>query len=234
MKDVCQLGNIDPITVFKKVSQIPYNPRTLERIVCMLERYSSESLTVVQSIIVGEFTETIYFKNLFCFSKSQRQRIISLTNKLLYHKNVEIREAASSTLSGLIHISPPNDIKEIVLEYSKAYAQDLDKIRRKHKKTGYKNIPTTDNITLHGATLGLGALVHAFPFLSPPPIWVPNVLTMLANKSSGLPGTVGKTAKDTLGKFKKNRQDTWHVDSKVFNESQMQDLEGVLWKSYFV
>lgn len=73
MKDVCQLGNIDPITVFKKVSQIPYNPRTLERIVCMLERYSSESLTVVQSIIVGEFTETIYFKNLFA-SVSHRDK----------------------------------------------------------------------------------------------------------------------------------------------------------------
>lgn len=234
MKEVCQLGNIDPITVFKKVSQIPYNSQTLENIVTMLENYSSESLTIVQSIIIGEFTETVYFKNIFCFSKSQRQRIINLTNKLVYHKHIEIREAASSTLSGLIHISPPNDVKEIVAEYSKTYAHDLDKVRRKYKKAGYKNIDTADIITLHGATLGLGALIHAFPFLSPPPLWVPNVLTMLANKSSGLPGIVGKTAKDTLGKFKKNRQDTWHIDSKVFNESQIQDLEGVLWKSYFV
>lgn len=234
MKEVCQLGNIDPITVFKKASQIPYNQHSLENIVLMLEKYSNEPLTVVQSIIIGEFTETVYFKNLFRFSRNQRQRIIDLTNKLLFHKNVEIREAAASTLSGLIHISPPAEVKDIVVAYSKSYARSLDTVRKKYKKCNYKNITTSDNIILHGATVGLGALIHAFPFLSPPPLWVPNILTILANKSSGLPGIVGKTAKETLGKFKKNRQDTWHIDSKVFNEDQMQDLEGVLWKSYFV
>lgn len=77
-------------------------------------------------------------------------------------------------------------------------------------------------------------MVHAFSFSSPPPKWVPSILTILSNKASGIPGLVGKTAKESLGKFKKNRQDTWHIDSKVFSESEMEDLEGVLWKSYFI
>ncbi|CAK7902305.1 proteasome activator Blm10p [[Candida] anglica] len=235
MKDVCQLGNLDPVTVFKRVSQIPFHVNTLERIIVMIESYSkSDSLNVIQSIIMGEFTETFYFKNLYGFSKSQRQRIISLTNNLIYHKNIEVREAASSTLSGLIHISPPDTVDELVIRLRKKYAHDLDSTRKKYRSTGYKNFTTADTITLHAATLGLGSLIHAFPFLSPPPKWVPNLLTMVANKSSGIPGIVGKTAKETLGKFKKNRQDTWHLDSKVFNEDQMQDLEGVLWKSYFI
>ncbi|ODV82229.1 uncharacterized protein CANTADRAFT_88150 [Suhomyces tanzawaensis NRRL Y-17324] len=234
MKEVCQLGNIDPITVFKKVSQIQYDGQYLERVVIMLEKYSSEELNVVQSIIMGEFTETFYFKNLFKLTTQQRRRIINLTNHMVYHKNVEIRESEASTLSGLIHISPPMEVEEFVKESISSYTKDLDSIRKKYKKIGYKSIESDDIRILHGATLGLGALVHAFSFSSPPPKWVPEILATLANKSSGLPGIIGKTAKNTLGKFKKDRQDTWHIDSKVFNEYQMQDLEGVLWKSYFI
>lgn len=234
MKDVCQLGNIDPVTAFKKVSQIPFSTLMLERIVCMLEKYSKEDLNVVQSIIMGEFTETVFFKNIFCLSKEQRQRIINLTNTLVYHKNVEVREAAAGTLSGLIHTSPPDDVEELVSAYAKIYSSDLDNVRRKYKKIGLKNVSGADSIKLHGATLGLGALIHAFPFVCPPPKWVPSLLTMLGNKSSGIPGVVGKTAKDLIGRFKKNRQDTWHIDSKIFSENQMHDLEGVLWKSYFI
>lgn len=234
MKDVCQLGNIEPITAFKKVSQIPFGLESLEKVVRMLEKYSEENLNVVQSFILGEFTETVYFKNLFQLTKSQRQRILNLTHSLMYHKNVEIREAEASTFSGLIHTSPPSEIEEIVHSYKSKFSQDLDKIRKKYRKTGFKNMDNSDVITLHGATLGLGALVHAFSFQSPPPKWIPDILTILSKKASGIPGAVGRTAKETLGKFKKTRQDTWHVDSKVFNESQMQDLEGVLWKSYFI
>lgn len=234
MKDVCQLGNIEPISAFKKVSHIPFEPHCLEEVVTMLEAYSKDGLNHVQYFILGEFTETIYFKNLFFLTKSQRQRIFELTVTLMYHKNVEIREAASSTFSGLIHTSPPVVVDEIVAQYKKRFGADLDRVRKQHRKSGFKNVSNAETIAMHGATLGLGALVHAFSFQSPPPPWIPEILTLLSNKASGVTGVVGRTAKDALGKFKKTRQDTWHVDSKVFSESQMQDLEGVLWKSYFI
>lgn len=234
MKDVCLLGNLDPITVFKRVSQLPYSTRTLESIVCMLENYSESNLNVIQTVIIGEFTETLYFRNLFTFNKNQRLRIFNMTKKLIYNKNVEIRESSASTLSGLIHISPPDEIKLLVQDLISGYSKDLDNVRKKYNKVTIKHISSGDLIILHGATLGLGSLVHAFPFASPPPSWVPDILAILATKAAGLPGLVGKTAKETLGKFKKDRQDTWHIDSKVFTESQMQDLEGVLWRSYFI
>ncbi|EGW32869.1 uncharacterized protein SPAPADRAFT_150198 [Spathaspora passalidarum NRRL Y-27907] len=234
MREVCQLGNIDPITVLKKVSQIPYTVKCLDSIIDMLESYSDRDLNLVQKLVMGEFTETVFFKNLFNLSKLQRERFIVLTDKMLHHKQVEIREAAANTLSGLIHISPPGEVEQLVVTRSQAYSSELDKIRKKYRKSGYKNMNQVDVIDLHGATLGLGALVHAFAFSSPPPKWVPGILTTLANKCTGIPGLVGKTAKETLSKFKKTRQDTWHIDSIVFNEDQIQDLEGVLWKSYFI
>lgn len=234
MKDVCQLGGIDPLPAFKKVSQIPYDEEHLELVVQMLEKYSTANLNVVQSFILGEFTETIYFKRLFSLTSSQKARILALTSSVLYHKNLEFRESSANTFSGLVHTSPPAEVENIVQHYKLKFAGELDKIRKRNRKSSFKNMLQEDIIVLHGATLGLGALVHAFSFSSPPPKWIPEILTILSNKASGIPGIVGRSAKETLGKFKKTRQDTWHIDSKVFNESQMHDLEGVLWKSYFI
>lgn len=234
LKEVCQLGNINPVSVFKKVSQIPYNSKNLSKIISMIEKYQDEELNVVQSLIMGEFTETIFFNNLFVFSKEERFKLIELVNRRIFHKNVEIREPASSTFSGLIHMLPPNEVEGLTNSYIKLFLKNIESVRRKYRKSGYKNMKADDVVILHGAILGLGALVHAFSFSSPPPKWVPDILANLATKASGIPGIAGKTAKDILGKFKKNRQDTWHIDSKVFNEDQIQDLEGVLWKSYFI
>lgn len=88
-------------------------------------------------------------------------------------------------------------------------------------------------LTRHAAVLGLGALVQAFPYTSPPPEWLPEVLAVLAARAASDPGMVGKSVKTVLSDFKKTRQDTWHVDVKAFEPEQLEDLEGVLWKSYF-
>ncbi|GEQ68980.1 hypothetical protein JCM33374_g2650 [Metschnikowia sp. JCM 33374] len=234
LKEVCLLGNVDPVAAFKKVSQIPFEGESIQKVVTMLKKYMNQNLSLLQYLALGEFTEVIYFKNLFKLSFDQRVVILDFINSMMYHKNPEIREASSSTFSGLIYTTPPVDIEGIVKSYNARYSADLDKVRKKHKKTNFKSIPAHDVITLHGATLGLGALVHAFSFISPPPAWIPDTLSILSNKASGLPGAVGRSAKETLGKFKKTRQDSWHIDSRVFTEEQMQDLEGVLWRSYFI
>jgi proteasome activator subunit 4 len=70
-------------------------------------------------------------------------------------------------------------------------------------------------LTRHAAVLGLSALVQAFPYTSPPPAWLPEVLATLASRAASDTGTVGKSVKQALSDFKKTRQDTWHVDVKV-------------------
>lgn len=234
MKEVCLLGNIVPYPVLKQVSQISFEASSLEGIIQMFEDYSSQDLMMMQYFAMGEFVEVVYFKNLFTLSREQRKRILNIVSSMFYHKSVEIREAVSTTFSGLIHATPPSEIESIIELYRTQFSSDLDKSRRAYKKTGLKNINQKDIVILHGATLGLGSLVHAFSLTSPPPRWIPDILSILSNKASGIPGIVGKSAKETLGKFKKTRQDTWHIDSKVFSEEQMQGLEGVLWKSYFI
>lgn len=88
-------------------------------------------------------------------------------------------------------------------------------------------------IRRHAAVLGLGALVAAFPYQSPPPKWMPQVLALMAGRAAGDGGAIGQTVKTVLADFKKTRQDTWGTDMKVFTEEQLEQLEGVNWKSYF-
>jgi proteasome activator subunit 4 len=79
-------------------------------------------------------------------------------------------------------------------------------------------------LTRHAAVLGLSALVQAFPYTSPPPAWLPEVLTTLASRAASDTGTVGKSVKQALSDFKKTRQDTWHVDVKVSSISRSLNL----------
>jgi proteasome activator subunit 4 len=81
------------------------------------------------------------------------------------------------------------------------------------------NTPTPEQqrlvIARHGAVLGLGALIQAFPYASPPPNWMPKALITLSSKAANDPGIVGSSVKSIISDFKKTRQDTWHIDVKV-------------------
>ena len=43
--------------------------------------------------------------------------------------------------------------------------------------------------------LGLGALVTAFPYMTPPPEWMPEILALLASRAANDAGAIGKTVK---------------------------------------
>lgn len=233
-REVCVLSNIDPLSSLKRVSQVLFGDECLDEVINMVTTYSKSALSTVQLLILSEFIEVIFFKNMFTMTREQRKSVLDVTVSLLYHEKLEVREAFASTFSGLIHLAPPSEVDHILAEYNKKFSAQLSKYRKTHKLVTSKALKNEDVVLLHGATLGLGAAIHAFSFLSPPPQWVPAMLSTIASKASGIPGVVGKSAKEILGKFKKTRQDTWHIDSNVFTEEQMQDLEGVLWRSYYI
>jgi proteasome activator subunit 4 len=130
---------------------------------------------------------------------------------------LEVRMGAATTLSGMIRCSPVGLRDRTVVTLKNEFENML--VKNPLPKRRIPGTPTPEHnkliLTRHAAVLGLGALVQAFPYTSPPPHWLPEILATLARKAAADPGMVGKSVKSILADFKKTRQDTWHVDVKV-------------------
>ncbi|KAA8910242.1 putative proteasome activator subunit 4, partial [Sphaerosporella brunnea] len=221
--------------VFRHLPNVPLPVNEDKDFISSLINIGTTSTLWHQRLRVLINMQVIYFRRLFLISREEQERLFTSVSNMLEDSQLEVRLGAAATLSGMIRCSPVR-LREGILQELKTKFTDMLIQNPLPKRTG-TGTPTPDynRIVLirHAAVLGLGALVQAFPYTSPPPSWLPEVLATLASRAAGDPGMVGKSVKTALGDFKKTRQDTWHVDVKAFSIEQLEDLEGVLWKSYF-
>ncbi|PFH61294.1 hypothetical protein XA68_17711 [Ophiocordyceps unilateralis] len=178
----------------------------------------------------------LYFRRIFVLGASQRDGLFTAVSDMLSDTQLEVRSCASTTLAGMIRCSPRQIREPMVARLKRRFEEELQQNPMPRRRAGGTETPVEVQRQVtrrHAAVLGLGALIEAFPYATPPPEWMPEVLAMLARKASGDPGVVGKATKSILSEFKKTRQDSWSVDQKYFTSEQLEDLEGVLWKSYF-
>ncbi len=121
---------------------------------------------------------------------------------MLEDPQLEVRLGASSTLSGMIRCSPAHLRARMVENLNKKFTNMLYSHPLPKKPKPYlggfasgvstpntgASTPTPEHaklvMTRHAAVLGLGALVQAFPYASPPPAWIPGVLTTVSNTLS--------------------------------------------------
>lgn len=162
--------------------------------------------------------QVVFFRRIFLTAKPERDQLISAVSDMLRDPQMEVRTTASTTLAGMIRCSPKKIRGRMVDELKARFEQELrDSPIPKPRRAGTETpVDRSQAINRrHAAVLGLGALIEAFPYATPPPHWMPEVLATLARKTSGDPGMVGKTTKGILSDFKKTRQDSWNVDQKV-------------------
>lgn len=161
--------------------------------------------------------QVIYFRRIFLIRPKEQQALFAAVADMLEDPQLEVRIGASTTLAGMIRCSPSalrsNILPSLRRQFTRALADNP-----MPKRSPGTSTPVTSNqqvIRRHAAVLGLGALVNAFPYATPPPEWMPEVLATLASRAAGDPGAIGKTVKTILADFKKTRQDTWATDQKV-------------------
>ncbi len=242
--------------VFRHLPNIPHRPGEDEAFVASLIKIGKESTSWHQRLRVLINIQVIYFRHLFLMPVKQSNDLFVCVREMLHDVQLEVRLGAAATLGGMIRCSPTGFRNEKITELKKYFTKLLvnNPLPKRAKASTGTNTPTQEQnrLTLarHAAVLGLGALAQAFPYTSPPPEWLPEVLATLAGRAAGDPGSVGKSVKSILSDFKKTRQDTWQIDMKVcvhdqylehqltvtsqaFTQEQLEDLEGVLWKSYF-
>ncbi|KAF1350733.1 hypothetical protein BDV97DRAFT_294388 [Delphinella strobiligena] len=226
--------------VFRHLPNIPHRSGEDKGFIESLIQIGKTSTSWHQRLRVLINIQVIFFRHLFLMKQSQAQELLDCVTGMLHDVQIEVRAGAAQTISGMIRCSPIAFRERTVSQLQKNFTKLLtdNPLPKRSRLTEPRvSTPTLEqnklSLNRHAGALGLGALVQAFPYTSPPPEWLPEVLATLATRAASDPGMVGKSVKAILSEFKKTRQDTWHVDVKAFSPEQLEDLEGVLWKSYF-
>ena len=204
--------------VYRHLANIPFRDGDDVEFVKGIIRIGKTATSWHQRLRALVNMQVLYFRRIFLLEKEQRDQLFTAVSDMLSDPQIEVRTTASTTLAGMIRCSP-RVIRDPMIELLKQrFEKELKGNPMPKKKTPGTETPVGmhQQITRrHAAVLGLGALVEAFPYATPPPEWMPEILATLARRAAGDPGTVGKATKVILSEFKKTRQDSWTVDQKV-------------------
>lgn len=204
--------------VYRHLPNIPFRDGDDEAFIDGLIRLGQTAASWHQRLRALVNMQVLYFRRIFLTNKAQRDKLFTAVSDMLGDSQIEVRTAASTTLAGMIRCSP-RAIRDPMVQLLKTrFETELrDNPMPKRKAPGTETpVNLHQQIARrHAAVLGLGALIEAFPYATPPPEWMPEVLAGLARRAAGDPGTVGKATKVILSEFKKTRQDSWSVDQKV-------------------
>ena len=216
--------------VFRHLPNIPHRVGEDQKLIDSLIRIGRTSTSWHQRLRVMINMQIIFFRRLFLLSAESKQKLFDCVASMLEDHQHEVRAGAATTLSGMIRCSPQALRDEMVIKLRDRFTKMLidNPLPKKPKgqaaalasvRSSGTATPTPEHqrlvATRHAAILGLGSLIQAFPYSSPPPHWMPDVLITLSNKAAGDPGMVGNGVKTIISDFKKTRQDTWHIDVKV-------------------
>ncbi|KAI9462941.1 hypothetical protein F5148DRAFT_1212253 [Russula earlei] len=159
-----------------------------------------------------------FYRNLMGISNSSVSKIMDLLLNCLSDDNVEVREMASSALSGIVRVSQRQSIIPLK-DHFVSLARGVRLPTR--RDPGYPDSMRT----LHSAILGLCALIESFPYSVEK--WMPPLTDILALHATD-PPPISTTIRKTASEFKKTHQDTWHRDQLAFDEDQLQNLSTML------
>jgi proteasome activator subunit 4 len=249
-------------SMLRYIGNAPFAPELIPGMVEAIEKISAERRQWHHRLRILVVLQVFYYRQLFVLSKYDRKRLFDVIILLLNDPQLEVREAASATLSGMVQCTR-FDEKNLVLPLLERFrtALVMNPMPKKRRHGGHASGISTpqangiftpprsgastpdglENLRLnkdaetlirrHGAVLGLSSVITAFPYEIPE--WMPSTLALLANKASGDRGMISLSVKKTLGDFKKTHQDTWIMDQKLFNEDELEALEGVFSSNYF-
>lgn len=204
-------------SAFRHLGNIPYREGEEQAFVQALIRVGKTAASWHQRLRVLINIQAIYFRHLFLMPRERQRAMYDYVAGQLQDSQLEVRVGAATTLSGMIRCSPEDLRVTIIQDLASKFSDHLTNNPLPRRKTAGVQTEEQSKLIIgrHAAVLGLGALVEAFPYTSPPPPWIPGILATLASKGAGDPGMVGKSAKSIVSDFRKTRQDTWHIDLKV-------------------
>ncbi|KAL2915214.1 Proteasome activator BLM10 [Polyrhizophydium stewartii] len=177
--------------------------------------------------------QVLFFRHLHLLHDELVAKVLRTVASLLADRQVEVRQLASVTLSGLVRCSPRAEtIAALEADFRKtlsATARQVTSTRGRAQATLSSQPQATDQVgslvKRHSAVLGLAALVLAFPYQVP--AWMPGVLVALSRCATD-PAPIRATITKTFADFKRTHQDNWEEDKQVFSEDELEVLADLL------
>lgn len=173
------------------------------------------------------FLQVMIFHNFFVLDTDEiRKEVEGVITRRLLDDQLEVREVASTLLSGLIHFGYIKVKDGLLKSFSKMAKKKIKKARHGIELTAEDLQKNTAALHVkHGGLLGLSACVLAFPY--DVPLWMPEVLLDVGNYLHDAP-QIQATVKKTLSEFRRTHHDNWQMHRQKFTDDQLSVLTDLL------
>jgi len=177
------------------------------------------------------FLQVLLYRNIFLIQPEEERVLISRLVTLLSDPQLEVRQLAATTFSGVLEFLGEADCAQLQKTFEKMANTPIPK-PSKSSGSFLGSTSTNDQLTRHAGVLGLSAIVLSHPYDLPP--FLPALLVKLAGHVSD-PNPIKSTVKSTFLEFWRTHQDQWdQMFKERFEENQLTLLTELLVSpSYF-
>ncbi|PFX25214.1 Proteasome activator complex subunit 4B [Stylophora pistillata] len=173
-----------------------------------------------------EYLQVMIFANLFAIASNAQfvSDVKELVLNLLEDEQLEVRETAAATFSGLVHYGFFDLDDELQKQFTK---MANTKLKKKKKGVDGANGLNYDAALIHrhAGVLGLASCVQAFPY--DVPSWMPQILLDLGDHLHD-PHPIQATVKKVMSDFRRTHHDNWQEHKQKFTEDQLLVLTDLL------
>uniref|UniRef100_A0A3Q1IES1 Uncharacterized protein n=1 Tax=Anabas testudineus TaxID=64144 RepID=A0A3Q1IES1_ANATE len=214
----------DARTCLSLMSQGLLYPEHIPLILAALEEMAGSRLWHARFSVLT-YLQIMVFYNLFTLLSVPAEvlRLRKLVMQLLLDEQLEVRDMAGTTLSGLLQCQffPLDSSLQTWLQTLSQTR--LPKARGELASTG--NHSNTYLVRRHAGVLGLSACILSSPYDVPD--WMPQILMDLSDHLND-PQPIEMTVKKTLSEFRRTHHDNWQEHRQCFTDDQLLVLTDLL------
>uniref|UniRef100_A0A3P9IVH1 Proteasome activator complex subunit 4 C-terminal domain-containing protein n=1 Tax=Oryzias latipes TaxID=8090 RepID=A0A3P9IVH1_ORYLA len=165
------------------------------------------------------FLQIMVFYNLFTVLSLPTEvlRVQKLVMQLLLDEQLEVRDMACTTLSGLLQCQ--------FIPLDSSLQTQLQTLSQTCVPKARGELASTDLVRRHAGVLGLSACILSSPYDVPQ--WMPQILMELSDHLND-PQPIEMTVKKTLSEFRRTHHDNWQGHRQCFTDDQLLVLTNLL------
>ncbi|KAH7293640.1 hypothetical protein KP509_28G034600 [Ceratopteris richardii] len=164
------------------------------------------------------FIQAFVYRHTFLLPVESSTNIWNTVKALLSDPQVEVKELASITLTGIMKGFDEQlfcGFCDSQLEAASKYLNEL--------KRGRKSVNVSETGTdVHAVVLGMSSCIQSVPYDMPS--WLPKMVTTLLRFSKENSAAIRATVRKCLSEFRRTHSDAWSSQKHMFNEEELELL----------